>query len=261
MKNDHLESSDQSRPDTDRGIKRSSIRRQRVRWEIRRDIVDSVMEGRFNGAQAARTYSVSEATVHRLVKAEQLANPNRPRLISNQEGRSANKSADGKKTVSGDDRKGRRALTISQEREVVERFYAGSDLPIDLAREYSVHKSTISRVLRAARAQFPSRPTPERDTEEWRRRVNAGVALAMAAGRHAGSRRRLSSEVRETIVIEAAQGSASLSSIARKYGVNPETVRRLVHDRRVYPGPDNPQSLEEILEDLMIATTRHDPRP
>jgi len=139
---------------------------------------------------------------------------------------------------------------MEQERQVVERLYAG-ELATDLARELGVHKSTISRVFRAAKMEAPWRPVPTLNVEEWQRRLNHGVAKAMAAGRHPGSTPKVTPDVKQAIIDEVNGTNSTFKSIAEKYGITSSTVGRIVNAIRVRPGPSMPQSLEEILTDLL----------
>lgn len=251
MKSDGSERPDRRRLRAARiTTEQTTLRRSRVSSDIRRQIVDAVMGGQYNGAEAARVYSVSEATVHRIVKAERSANPQRITTVrsrAKQNGRDRQSANE----VVHDDRQGRRALTAAQEQEVVERLYSGTDIGTDLALEFGVHKSTISRIFRAARAQFPARLIAEPDPMQRQRRVMEGVARAMAAGRRPGRKLKIPTEVQHVIVIEATKPGKSFTNIARKYGVDPSRVARLVSARQVNLGPTNPQSLEEILSDLL----------
>ena len=236
--------------------KRPVIHRKRIPSDIGRQIVDAVFEGRCNGAQASRTYSVSEATVHRLVQAERLANPQRVMALSSPAKLPTDEHRVTEKGLSGDRFRSRRALTTAQEREMIEQFYSGSELPTDLARKFGVHKSTVSRILRSAKEDCPSRPIPPRDPEEWQKRVNEGVARAMAAGRHPGSRLRLSDEIKEAIAIEVNKPGETSTSVAGKYGVSSSTVSRIIRERRIRLKPDSPQSLEEIIAELITVQTQ-----
>lgn len=53
------------------------VGRARVSEAIRLSVITAVIDGRLNGAQAARSYKISEATVHRILKVERQANPDR----------------------------------------------------------------------------------------------------------------------------------------------------------------------------------------
>lgn len=213
------------------------IRRRRVPPDIRRQIVDAIIEGRYNGAEAARAFAVSEATVHRLVKAERLANPARNQVRPSSLGHE-------RVTVKPDPRS-RRALSDTQMQEVIERLYSGTDIGIDLAREFAVHPSTISRILHTAKAQnaFTSLATP--DPLRRQKRVENGLA------RRAGRKSKVSEQHQEAILIEAITHGASFRSIALKYGVTPTTIARIVSARRIIVVPGKTQSLEEILSDVL----------
>ena len=215
----------------DKPAEKKLIRRQRISLEVRRRIVDDVMDGRSTGAEAARNYSVSEATVHRLVKAELISNPMRSMARREYARSRVNPATDRSQDASVGERRSRRALSSNDEADLIERYYASRCLPTDLAREFGVHKSTVSRILRSARERFPSRPAPKRDSAEWQRRVDAGVALAMAAGRHPGSKIRLPEEKQEAILRQINGDGASFNSVGRMFGVSPTTVRRLVRAR------------------------------
>lgn len=225
---------------------KAPFRRSRILPNVRRQIINAVIEGRYNGAEAARAYAVSEASVHRLVKAELLANPDR---IVAARGRAQSRSHAPTLAKVDPDRYGRRALTATQQQEVVERLYTGTDIGTDLAREFGVHKSTISRILRAAKTQFPFRPIIEPDPLRRQNRIVDGIARAQADGRRIKSK--LSEDIQESILIAAVRDGASLISIAIKYDVNPSIIARIVNARRVRPPPDNPQSLEDIFSDLL----------
>ena len=241
---------EQPQQDGSSGADRPRILRKRIFPIVRREIVDSVLDGQYNGVEAARAYSVSEATVHRFVKAELAVNPGRTRIDCRQP------SAKGQSNlaalnVNDDDYRGRRSLSVVQRKEIVERLYAGYAVAADLAREFDVHKSTISRVLSDARRQRPSEALPEIDREEWQRRVIVGVGRSIASGLHPASKLRLSPEIQRSLLNEYDLTGASFTSLGRAYGVAPSTAARLVRAHRVRPGPDKPQSLEEIMSDLV----------
>ena len=230
---------------------RTGVRRSRVSSETRRLIVDAVIHGNFNGAQAARAYSVSEATVHRLLKAARLSDPEmaslaRPSAVSSDKNISAINSS----SLIGDTQ-GRRALTSAQQDEVIELFYSGSSLATDLARRFGVHKSTISRILREAKAKLPSRAIPELNSSEWQRRVNAGVLEAIAAGRHPGARQALPIEIQQLIIVDSEKPGETFASIGRRYSVSASRVGRLVNSRRIRHGPNTPPSLIDIFSEML----------
>ncbi|WP_369426602.1 helix-turn-helix domain-containing protein [Glacieibacterium megasporae] len=145
--------------------------------------------------------------------------------------------------------RGRMALTEAQQVEIIQRVVEGTSMSTDLALEFGVHKSTISRVLRGPKA--PSVPVVIKiDAGELGRRVSRGVAKATASGNRRGPKPKLSTEIQNAIGEAATFGKESLASLAQTYGVAPSTISRIVRSHRQSRSEHGSQSLEEMFHDI-----------
>lgn len=216
--------------------------RSRVSEVVRRSVVKAVIEDRLNGAQAARVHNISDATVHRILKAERIANP----LATAPSRRTVRTFVETPRT-----RRSRRALTTEQEQDAVERLCSGAELAIDIAREFGVHKSTISRLWRAAKAQSGDHEVVGYDPVKLKARVAEGVARAAANGRLRGRKTKFSPEIQDKMVRDVYQNGAKYAELALEHNANLSTIRRLVRRRRLGSSADHELSLSQIFSELM----------
>ena len=221
------------------------VKRPRVLSSVRYGIVQTIVHNGLTGAEAARAHGVSEATVHRIMKAEQEANPAIALVLLERSSLRGDRAPSSEVVPKS---RSRKALTEEQQLEIVRRVAAGTDLSTDLALEFGVHKSTVSRILRGFKAQSSS-VVIKIDPSELNKRVAKGIAKAVAAGRRSGPKSKLSTTIQNEIGEAATLKKETLESLAQLHGVNPSTISRIVRKWR-RKSLEESQSLEEMFRDI-----------